>query len=195
MNIRQELESAKGEREPHSVLMKYPLAVFSAVNSYPTNGYLIPEFSLGGEFFADFVAVSGASGMLELEFIELEPIDTPMFNKKGDPSPRLSHAIRQVSDWRAFAKRNDSYLRDALNKQSMKKDILHEAFRDEGIQCNAGLPITDLRVNCFLKFHIFIGRRHDLTPELMERKTSMSEGSNFLLGSWDRFMDFGDTNF
>jgi hypothetical protein len=132
MTLREKLEAAVGERAPHAVLKDYPLAVFRAVNSFPANSYLIPEFSLGGKFHADFVALSGASGLFDVEFLELEPIDMPMFKKNGDPTPRLSHALRQVSDWSAFIKRHESFVRESLLEESKRKDLLNIQDRETG---------------------------------------------------------------
>jgi hypothetical protein len=46
----------------------------------------------------------GEKSSLGYEWIELESPILRMFNANGDPSKYLTHAIRQILDWRAWLK-------------------------------------------------------------------------------------------
>ncbi len=63
---------------------------------------LFSKFQLGNEFETDFMFCYGTSMGISCTFVELERADVPLFTKKGDPSKYLTHALRQVMNWRAW---------------------------------------------------------------------------------------------
>lgn len=63
---------------------------------------------LGAEFRADFALYGSCNGPW-WTLVELEPPSEQMFTKAGDPSARLTHAMRQVRDWRAWITDNREY--------------------------------------------------------------------------------------
>lgn len=103
--------------------------------------WVLPRKRLGAEFVPDFVVGERSSEGYAWQLIELESPSARMFTKKGDPTAQLSHAIRQVKEWRAWLVNNQNY-----------------AARP---RTDNGLGLTDISPNC--PALILIGRRP--TPE------------------------------
>ncbi|MGH3190023.1 MAG: Shedu anti-phage system protein SduA domain-containing protein [Streptosporangiaceae bacterium] len=70
---------------------------------------VIPQKRLGSEHVTDFVIGQKASDGIVWYAVELERPQAKMFNKNGDPSAALNHALRQVSDWREWISQNRDY--------------------------------------------------------------------------------------
>ena len=73
------------------------------------SAWVIPKKRLGSEHETDFVIRQKASGTFEWYAVELERPQAKMFNKNGDPSAALTHALRQISDWREWLSQNRDY--------------------------------------------------------------------------------------
>ena len=58
--------------------------------------WVVPQKRLGSEHVTDFVIAQEASGGLVWYAVELERPQAKMFNKNGDPSAVLNHALRQI---------------------------------------------------------------------------------------------------
>jgi hypothetical protein len=61
-----------------------------------------------------------------VSFVEIERADFPLFNKNGDPSAKLTHAIRQLQDWKSWVKTNRNYLCRDLEKYLLSLGSLQE---------------------------------------------------------------------
>lgn len=99
------LETSPREELLHQFLAKSPQllsAAFLAVVSKPR---------LGAEHVPDF-AYEEAPGRWLL--VEIEPSTPSLFTKKGDPAAALTHAVRQVTDWRAWVNQNIPYAQKAM---------------------------------------------------------------------------------
>jgi hypothetical protein len=68
-----------------------------------------PKQRLGSEYEADFLIAQQGSGGLIWYAVELERPQAMLFTKKGDPSAALTHALRQISDWREWLSQNRGY--------------------------------------------------------------------------------------
>ena len=77
----------------------------------PSARSVIAKHRLGSEFVTDFVIDLGNG---EYEFVELEPSTVPLFTKAGDPTKFVTHAQRQVEDWREWVQTNLQYARHQL---------------------------------------------------------------------------------
>ena len=66
----------------------------------PFGNKITPEFSFGTDFKADFVLFAPFSGGFDIDFVEIEPPDEPLYTKRGNPAARLATAIKQVQDWK-----------------------------------------------------------------------------------------------
>jgi hypothetical protein len=81
--------------------------------------WVIPKKRLGSEHETDFVIAQEASDGLVWYAVELERPQARMFNKNGDPSAALNHALRQISDWRDWLSRNSDYAARPLERSGL----------------------------------------------------------------------------
>lgn len=178
------IETASGEREVHRALEWYAWVVMKLVAN--DQSFVVSEFSLGGEYKADFVVADYFSGGWEIHFIELEPPSLSPFNKRGDFSPRLNHAAGQVRKWKRFEDRHDKrpFLMDRLRDAIIAKDLAWADGR-EPLDSQGG-KITDPESVILMEYHVIMGRRSDLNPELMARKAAMITTDGFELITYDR---------
>jgi Shedu protein SduA, C-terminal/PcrA/UvrD tudor domain len=73
------------------------------------DGWVIPQARLGSEHVTDFLIAKEDYGGIAWYAVELERPQARIFTKKGDPSAALTHALRQVADWRIWLSRNLDY--------------------------------------------------------------------------------------
>src|SRR5271166_2650139 len=67
---------------------------------------IVPEFQFGTDSKADFVLFAPFSGGFDIDFVEIEPPNEPLYTKKGIPAARLAGAINQVQAWKIFVDAN-----------------------------------------------------------------------------------------
>jgi len=125
--------------------------------------WVIPKQKLGAEHVTDFLIAERHSFGFEWQAVELESPLRAMFNKNGDPSQFLNHAIRQITDWRAWLKSNQAY-----------------ASRP---RTDGGLGLTDIDAN--VKGLILIGRRAAIDPETNARRRQLVQDLNIEIHSFD----------
>lgn len=115
--------------------------------------YCIPKKSLAGMHITDFLLADISSLGINWHAVELENPKAKMFNKNGDPSRPLNHAIRQIRDWKNWLTKN-----------------LDEATR---LQQEKGLGLIGIEpeLDCL----ILIGRRRDLNETLDTRRRMNKE--------------------
>ena len=82
-------------------------------------GWVLPQKKLGDQFVADFLACGLTSLGHEWLAIELENPHAPLFTKAGNPSAELTHAIRQIHDWRDFLSNNLEMARRARQMKGL----------------------------------------------------------------------------
>ena len=95
--------------------------------------------------------------------IELESPKAKLFNKAGDPSKELNHAIRQIVDWRAWIKKNVDYATRRPERQ--------------------GLGLID--IDASVKGLILIGREHELESETDDRRRQITQELNIMIHTYD----------
>lgn len=125
--------------------------------------WVLPKQKLGAEHVTDFLIAEKHSFGFEWQAVELESPLRPMFNRNGDPSQYLNHAIRQITDWRAWLKSNQAY-----------------AARPK---TEGGLGLTDIDGN--VKGLILIGRRGAIDPETNPRRRQLVQDLNIDIHSFD----------
>lgn len=113
------VNSKPKEQEIQSFLEKNPIVLLHAMldGFYPVasgRSALFPKIKLGSEYETDFAYCSGNSMGAYWTFVELERPDVPLFNRKGDPSQYLSHAMRQLMEWKAWIEDHKEYAIDRL---------------------------------------------------------------------------------
>ena len=129
--------------------------------------WVIPKQRLGTEHVTDFIIGERSSIGFEWQAVELESPNVPIFNKKGDPSRYLNHAIRQIQDWRAWLQRNQNY-----------------AARPK---VESGLGLTDIVST--LPGLVLLGRRNNIDPLTNERRRQMVTDLNRNIHSYDFLVD------
>ncbi|MGH8602975.1 MAG: Shedu anti-phage system protein SduA domain-containing protein [Gammaproteobacteria bacterium] len=129
--------------------------------------WVIPKQKLGAERVTDFLIAEKHSFGHEWQVVELESPLRPMFNQNGDPSQYLNHAIRQITDWRAWLKANQAY-----------------ASRPRG---ESGLGLTDIDSNA--KGLILIGRRSDIDAETNARRRQLVQDLNIEIHTFDYLLE------
>ena len=114
-----ETEVGEFERLLNGRVSEQELHEFLAQHSYFFNGIirlygaspLYSKIKLGSEFEIDFSCFDAGSPGPEWHLIEIEGPGYPFFTNAGDPSARLTHAIRQVLDWQSWIHENLDYER------------------------------------------------------------------------------------
>ena len=125
--------------------------------------YCIPKESLGGKFITDFLLADLSSLGISWHAVELKNPKAKMFNKNGDPSYRLNHAMRQIRDWRGWLTKN---LNEATNLQ-----------QDKGL----GLIGIEPELDCL----ILIGRRKDLDENSLDVRRRINREMNGEIHTYD----------
>jgi len=129
--------------------------------------WVIPRQRLGAEHITDFVIGESCSSGFDWQAVELESPGARMFTRRGDPTASLTHAIRQIQDWRAWLGRNAGY-----------------AARS---RAESGLGLTQIRAD--LPGLILIGRRGSVDPATNERRRQMASDLNIRIHSYDYLLD------
>ncbi|TET71794.1 MAG: DUF4263 domain-containing protein [Candidatus Aminicenantes bacterium] len=129
--------------------------------------WVIPKQRLGAEHVTDFLIGERHSAGFEWQAVELENPNAPMFTKQGDPSKQLTHAIRQIQDWRAWLQRNQNY-----------------ASRPK---IESGLGLTDIVST--IPGLILIGRRKETDPITNERRRQMAHDLHINIHTYDFLLE------
>jgi hypothetical protein len=198
----QALDQAEGEREIHSFLKKEPLLVWATfMNCGGHSDYVIPEFSLRGKHYADFVIMQSFSGGWNVAFVELEPIDIkPFYWKKinqkkkiASQSERLRGAIKQITDWRNFEIDEGATLRSELADAAQRRDTLYPERNLAREPWCVKMPLRDPKTYLCCKYFIVMGRRSHFDEELIHEKSKFARHhSNSEILTYDRFIEVAD---
>ena len=129
--------------------------------------WVIPKQRLGAEHVTDFLIGERHSVGFEWQAVELENPNAPMFTKQGDPSKQLTHAIRQIQDWRVWLQRNQNY----ASRPKIER----------------GLGLTDIVST--IPGLILIGRRKEIAPTTNERRRQMAHDLNINIHSYDFLLE------
>ncbi len=156
------LDKATREADMQAFLQSNPQAIVQHLGG-GHGRWVIPQKRLGAEHVPDFVIGERHSFGFEWQVVEIESPSAKMFTKSGNPSTTLSHAIRQITDWRAWLRRNQDY---ASRPQIM-----------------SGLGLTDIDANSIGL--ILLGRRNEVDPSTSERRRQMCADLNIQIHSYD----------
>ena len=109
-HFRQLLDARAPEEEIHRLLANH-IEFWNGIVRLGGGCPLYTKISLGGEYAVDFAYVDMSSNGAEWHLVEIEPPGFRLFTKAGDPSHRLTHALRQVRDWQHWVAVNTSFAR------------------------------------------------------------------------------------
>ena len=189
------LDEATGERGISEVLEVRPQTLYwTFCRAGGHCRYMFREFPLGSRYKADYVILNSYSGVWEVMFVELEPVDDSVFTKAGVPSKRLAGAIKQVDDWAEYYDDHKEQIRSDLVYWAKNKDILGYDSREE--PCNySGDRLADPRSYLTESFHIVVGRRKKIDRDGHRRKATYTSKHGIEIASYDRLLDLAKVRY
>ena len=131
--------------------------------------WVIPKKRFGCEYVTDFLIGEKSSIGFEWYAIELESPKAKMFTKAGNPSKTLTHAIRQIQDWRRWLQLNQNYASRPRNE--------------------SGLGLTDITAD--LPGLILIGRQANIDESSNGLRRQMVTDSRIKIHSYDWLLGSG----
>lgn len=161
-NLLKILENGTHEREIQGFLESHPQFLVQVLGG-GHGRWVIPQKRLGAEFVTDFVLGERHSFGYEWLAVELKNPRARIFNKNGDPSSSLTHAITQIQKWRSWLKRNQEYASRPKNQN--------------------GLGLID--VDCNISALILIGRRGNTDPGTHDLRRQMASDLKIQIHSYD----------
>lgn len=144
----------------HRFLSKYPILL---PVEWPIENRVFSEFQRGTQKRPDFVFAREDSLGVRWHLIEIEKPSNRLFTKSGDPTKELTHALRQLHDWRTWMLENRDYV------------LRHFPF--QGRMARIGLTEPS--------FTLIMGRRLDPTDNARALARRLSEHPLHLM-SFDR---------
>ena len=162
LSLQKTLDAAKREEDIQQFLQVNPSILIQHLGG-GHGRWVIPKARLGAEHVTDFLIAEKHSFGFQWQAVEIESPKRAMFNKNGDPSQHLNHAIRQITDWRAWLKSNQAYA---------------SRSRDEG-----GLGLTDIDTN--VRGLILIDRGENVLPNTAARRRQMVQDLNIEIHTFD----------
>jgi hypothetical protein len=159
--FKRQLDRAKREQDVQSFLEREPMMLVQHLGG-GHGRWVIPHQRLGAEHVTDFLIGMKDSVGCEWQAVELESPRARMFTKQGDPTARLSHAIRQIEDWRTWLARNANYAAQELG-------------------------LTDIRAD--LRGLVLIGRRADVDSATNPLRREMAETRRIQIHTYDFLLD------
>ena len=129
--------------------------------------WAIPQQRLGSQHVTDFMIGAAHSLGVDWVAVELKSPLAPIFTKAGNPTAILSHAIRQIMDWRAWLTNNLSYATKPTSEGGLGLDKIRPDV--EGL--------------------ILIGRRSKLSASDNTLRAQMSHDLNIAIHTYDYIAD------
>jgi len=99
------------EEKIHQYLVSTP--IFLPLR-WPYQNKVFSKLALGSEYVTDFAFARKTTLGLQWYFVEIEHPNDRLFTKKGNPSAKLTHGIRQLRDWEMWFRRNLGYAQHSL---------------------------------------------------------------------------------
>ena len=153
------LDNSPNERAVQNFLKPYPYIMRNALNVHAWNSVrLRPEFSLGGNYVADFLILSEDSGGWHTVLIELESPTTRPFTKYGNPSKALAKGLAQLNKWEIWIGKHDVCFRDQLSSLLGAKCVPKERSSMSDHR-HSSVTICDPRTVIDKHYVVVVGRR------------------------------------
>ncbi|MBR8071297.1 DUF4263 domain-containing protein [Burkholderia cenocepacia] len=164
--LRAALDSAEREEDIQQFLQANPKYLIQHLGG-GHGRWIIPKQRLGAEHVTDFMIGERDSMGFRWQAVELESPLAKMFTKAGNPSAALTHAIRQIQDWRMWLAANQNY-----------------AARDRG---EDGLGLTEIHPD--VAGMIIMGRRATESEETRRLRRQMGRDARIEIHTFDYFLD------
>lgn len=156
------LDAAPNEAAMQAFLEENPQVLVQPIGG-GYDRWVVPKARLGAEHETDFLVAERDATRYVWYAVELERPQARLFTAKGDPTAALTHAIRQVSDWRIWLSHNRDYA-------TRPPDQL-------------GLGLTDIDPE--LEGLIIMGREADLDPQTAERRVRLTREHRIKIYTYD----------
>lgn len=178
------LSQAKNEHDIGEYLKKN-IYLIQTLNEHSWNCVICrPEYKIGVQYRADFIVLSACSGYWNCVLIEMQSPHDKIFNKKGEISPGLKEAQRQIQDWKMYINEYEAAFRGQLA----------DLAKDKPAQCSnvtvhqkAGAELRDPKTVIYYKYKVLIGRRAFLDQSSNKRRNMFLE---FEIVTFDRLLDY-----
>lgn len=127
-------------------------------------GLVVSKMPLGSSFVTDFTLIvedlDSNDPTPVATLVEIERADIRLFTKTGDPTAQLTHAIRQVQNWKRWVTTNRSFFIDEIQRYLEEEPIdeIHSSTRDRLIRELAACGMHD-------RYLVIAGRREDMSRE------------------------------
>ena len=103
--LRKAINSAEGEEDIQVFLTAHPQFLTQHLSG-GHGRFVLPKPSLGGIWVPDYLLVHEDSAGVHWQGLELESPRARLCTKPGQPTAQLTHALQQITDWRAWIGRN-----------------------------------------------------------------------------------------
>jgi len=187
------LEESDGERRIAKFLKSHPQLIFWAFNNCGGHcHYVVPEFGIGKSLRCDFVLLLSHSGGWVIQFVELEPVKDPLYNKDRIPSKRLRVAQKQIADWRRYVDTDEFSLRNQLADAAKTKNCLEPLLHGREPSSYSSVRLRDS--HCYLRYeyHIIISRRKYLFDDTNFYRSSSFFQDGIEIVTYDRLIEVAE---
>ncbi|USU21335.1 Shedu anti-phage system protein SduA domain-containing protein [Paraburkholderia fungorum] len=164
--LRGALDSAKREEDIQQFLQANPKYLIQHLGG-GHGRWIIPKQRLGSQHVTDFMIGERDSMGFRWQAVELESPLAKMFTKSGNPSAPLTHAIRQIQDWRMWLAANQNY-----------------AARDRGVD---GLGLTEIHPD--VEGLIIMGRRATESEETRRLRRQIGRDAKIEIHTFDYLLE------
>lgn len=164
--LREALDAAKREEDIQQFLQANPKYLIQHLGG-GHGRWIIPKQRLGSQHVTDFMIGERDSMGFRWQAVELESPLAKMFTKSGNPSAHLTHAIRQIQDWRMWLAANQNY-----------------AARDRG---EDGLGLTEVHPD--VEGLIIMGRRATECGETRRLRRQMGRDTKIEIRTFDYLLE------
>ncbi len=183
------LDGSPKERDLLTFLKDYPYIVRNALNSHAWNEVLVKaEFSLGGDYFADYLILSADSGAWHATLIELECPTARPFNKNGTSSQALNKGLAQLNDWAVWIEKNDAPFRARLSSLAELENVPAQCSKCCDHQL-AHTELRDTRTVIHKRFVVVVGRRESFSDARTQAHRGKYHEQGREIASYDRLLD------
>lgn len=179
------LESKK-EEHIHQFLNKNQ----NIVSFFSSNDFVCSKYRLADAFIPDFLIIGREHFSNDIRahviLMEIERSNIPIFTKTGDPTSQLTHAIRQVQDWKTWMKVNRTYLQTNLHKLLVENEIKDLASKEK-----QPIELKDAITHGFSEHYIVVaGRRNSMNVKDRLRLSQMNDDlDNIKIITYDVLLD------
>ena len=156
------LAEARVEEDMQRFLEAHPRMLAQQLNGERL-AWVMPRRRLGSEYVTDFLIAQRAAGRYSWCAVELERPQAKMFTKNGDPSHVLTHALRQIADWRTWLARNLGYASQPPER--------------------SGLGLLDIEPD--LDGMVIIGRDSEVPPGTADLRRTICRSYNVRIETYD----------